>query len=106
MPISLVDAALGGDIEVTTIDDVAQFHVPEGTQTGTVFRLKGKGVPHLRGYGRGDLMVSVKVEIPRRLNARQKKILREFAEAGGAKITGQSEKGFFDKVKDTLGGKQ
>ena len=105
VPISLVDAALGGPIEVTTIDDVAQMNVPEGTQTGTVFRLKGKGVPHLRGYGRGDLLVSVKVEIPRRLNARQKKILREFAEAGGAKVAGQSDKGFFDKMKDTLGGK-
>ena len=105
VPISMIDAALGGEIEVTTIDDVANFNIPEGTQTGTVFRLKGKGVPHLKGYGRGDLLVGVKVVIPRRLNPRQKKILREFAEAGGAKVSGQSEKGFFDKMKDTLGGK-
>ena len=105
VPISVVDATLGGDIVVTTIDDEASLHIPEGTQTGTVFRLKGKGVPHLRGYGRGDLLVSVKVEIPRRLNAQQKKIMREFAKAGGSKVTGQ-DKGFFDKMKDTLGGKQ
>lgn len=103
VPISYVDAALGGDIKVTTIDDVAKLHIPEGTQHGTIFRLKGKGVPHLRGYGRGDLLVSVRVEVPRRLNARQKKILREFAEAGGAKLS--EEKGFFERVKDTLGGK-
>ncbi|MEW5921719.1 MAG: molecular chaperone DnaJ [Bacillota bacterium] len=105
VPISIVDAALGGEIKVTTIDDTAKLHIPEGTQNGTVFRLKGKGLPHLRGFGRGDLLVSVRVEVPRRLNARQKKILREFAEAGGAKLSEQSEKGFFDRVKDTLGGK-
>lgn len=105
VPISMVEATLGGEIEVTTIDDVSSLQIPEGTQNGTVFRLKGKGIPHLRGYGRGDLMVSVKVEIPRRLNSRQKKILREFADAGGVKVAGQEDKGFFEKVKDTLGGK-
>lgn len=105
VPVSMVDAALGGEIEVATIDDVAKLQIPEGTQAGSVFRLKGKGVPKLRGYGQGDLLVSVKVETPRRLNNRQKKILREFAEAGGGKVTGQTDKGFFDKVKNSLGGK-
>jgi molecular chaperone DnaJ len=103
--ISFVDAALGGEVKVKTIDEPAKLHIPEGTQSGTVFRLKGKGVPRLRSFGRGDLLVKVNVEVPRRLNSRQKKILLEFAEAGGAKLSPSEEKGFFDRVKDTLGGK-
>ncbi len=101
--ISIVDAALGGEIKITTLDGTAKLIIPEGTQSGTTFRLKGKGLPQLRGYGRGDLLVTVRVEIPRHLNAKQKKILREFAEAGGAKLS--EEKSFFERVKDTLGGK-
>jgi molecular chaperone DnaJ len=105
IPVSFVQAALGGELEVPTLDGKAKLRIPEGTQPGAVFRLKGKGVPSLRGFGKGDQLVKVKIEVPRRLNARQKKILREFAQASGLDIPEQEDKGFFDRVKDTLGGK-
>lgn len=104
VPVSFVHAALGGDIEVPTFEGKAKLNIPEGTQTGTVFRLKGKGVPNLRGFGKGDQLVKVTVEVPRRLNSRQKKILQEFAQAGGAETSAGYDKGFFDRVKDTFGG--
>ncbi|RJX29586.1 MAG: molecular chaperone DnaJ [Dethiobacter sp.] len=103
--VNFVQAALGGELEVPTLDGKAKLRIPEGTQPGAVFRLKGKGVPSLRGFGKGDQLVRVKVEVPRRLNARQKKILREFAQVSGLDLPEQDDKGFFDRVKDTLGGK-
>ena len=106
VPLSFVQAALGSELEVPTLDGKAKLRIPEGTQPGAVFRLRGKGVPSLRGFGKGDQLVRVKIEVPRRLNARQKKILREFAQASGLEIPEQEEKGFFDRVKDSLGGKQ
>jgi len=105
IPISFVYAALGGEIEVPTLDGRAKLRIPEGTQTGSVFRLKGKGVPSLRGFAKGDQLVKIKVEVPKRMNANQKNILKEFAKASGVDISGQEDKGFFDRVKDTLGGK-
>lgn len=121
MPISFVQAALGDAIEVPTLEGKAQLEIPEGTQTGTVFRLRGKGMPRLKGHGRGDLHVQVKVEIPTRLTARQKEILQEFARTlerdGGEEKkerregresregSGEGrEKGFFSKVKDAFMG--
>jgi molecular chaperone DnaJ len=105
IPVSFVQAALGGELEVPTIDGKAKLRIPEGTQPGAVFRLKGKGVPSLRGFGKGDQLVRIKVEVPRRLSPRQKKILREFAQASGLDIPEQEDKGFFNRVKDSLGGK-
>ena len=105
MPISFVHAALGGELEVPTIDGKAKLRIPEGTQPGAVFRLRGRGVPSLRGFGKGDQLVRIKIEVPRRLNARQKKILREFAQASGLEVHEHEDKGFFDRVKDSLGGK-
>ena len=81
----------------------AKLRIPEGTQPGAVFRLRGKGIPNVRGFGRGDQLVKIKIEVPRKLNTRQKTILREFAKAGGLEVK-EEEKGFFDRVKDTLGG--
>ncbi len=103
VPISFVHAALGGEIEVPTLDGRAKLRIPEGTQSGAVFRLKGRGIPSLKRFGRGDQLVRVNVEVPRRLNARQKNILQEFAQSGGGELSG--EKGFFSRVKDTFGGK-
>jgi molecular chaperone DnaJ len=105
MPISFVHAALGGELEVPTIDGKAKLRIPEGTQPGAVFRLRGRGVPSLRGFGKGDQLVRIKIEVPRRLNARQKNILREFAQASGLEVPEHEDKGFFDRVKDSLGGK-
>jgi len=77
----------------------------EGTQSGTFFRLKGKGIPHIReSQVRGDLHVQVKVLTPTKLNETQKELLREFAQAGGESQAKKEEKGFFKKVKDALGG--
>ena len=108
VPISFVDAALGNEIDVPTIDGKTKLRIPEGTQPETQFTIRGKGIPNIRGFGKGDLVVNVKVEVPRKLNAKQKKILQEFALEGGGKITGHQghhEKSFFDRMKSTFGGK-
>jgi len=78
--ISFVEAALGAKIEVETLDGVIELTVPEGTQPGTKFRLRGKGVPYLRSSGRGDMYVVLEVEVPKRLSRRQRKLLEEFNE--------------------------
>lgn len=102
IPITFVQGALGAELEVPTLDGKVKYTIPEGTQTGTVFRLKGKGIPFLRGNGRGDQYVKVNIEVPRKLNEKQKAILREFAAASGDEIYEQ-RKGFFDKMRDALG---
>jgi len=102
IPITFVQAALGAELEVPTLDGKVKYQVPEGTQTGTVFRLKNKGIPFLRGSGRGDQYVKVQVEVPKKLNEKQKAILREFAELSGDEVHEQ-RKSFFDKMKDALG---
>lgn len=102
IPITFAQAALGAELEVPTLDGKVKYNMPEGTQTGTVFRLKGKGIPHLRGNGRGDHYVKVVVEVPKKLNEKQKSVLREFAELSGDDVYEQ-RKGFFDKMKDALG---
>ena len=83
MPISFVQAALGAEVEVPTLDGKVKYTIPEGTQTGTTFRLRGKGVPYLNGSGRGDQYVTVNIETPKNLSKEQKELLREFAEATG-----------------------
>jgi molecular chaperone DnaJ len=97
VPISIVQAALGDQLEVPTLDGKVKYTIPEGTQSGTVFRLKGKGIPHLRGGGRGDQYVTVKVEIPKNLTAEQKDILRKFAETMGEKSP--KKESIFEKKK-------
>ena len=101
-PITFVEATLGAEIEVPTIDGKVKYDIPEGTQSGTVFRLRGKGIPRLHGGGtRGDQYVKIKVEIPKNLNEKQKDILRQFADTvEPAKY--KERKGFFDKMKDFL----
>ena len=99
MPISFAQAALGATLTVPTVDGKVQYDLPEGTQTGTVFRLRGSGVPSINGRGRGDQYVKVNVEIPRNLNHEQKELLRKFDEATGDSC--YSERGgFFKKMKD------
>ena len=93
MPISIVQAALGAEVEVPTLDGKVKYSIPEGTQNGTVFRLRGKGITNLRGGGRGDQFVTVKVEIPTGLNNEQKDLLRKFAETlGGTSAAGVKKK--------------
>ena len=83
-PISFAEAALGAEVEVQTIDGKVKLPIPEGTQTGTTFRLKGKGIPYLNGKGsRGDQFVTVTIKTPKKLTSEQKELLRKFAEASG-----------------------
>jgi len=102
VPISFVQAALGDEIEVPTLDGKVKMTIPEGTQSGTVYRLKEKGIPHLRGKGRGDQRVKVKVVTPQKLTPRQRELLKEFAKASGENITPE-QKNFFKKVRDVFG---
>lgn len=102
MPITFVQAALGAELEVPTLDGKVKYSIPEGTQTGSVFRLKSKGIPYLRGNGRGDQYVKVEIDVPKRLNDKQKEILREFADISGDDVY-DKRKSFFEKMKDALG---
>jgi len=101
MPISYATAALGGDIDAPTLHGKATFEVPEGTQTGKTFRLRGKGIKGLRASYPGDLYVHVQVETPVKLDDKQKQMLRDFdasLKEGGARHSPQT-KGWFDRVK-------
>ena len=93
MPVSFVQAALGDEVEVPTLDGKVKYSIPEGTQTGTVFRLRGKGIQSLRGGGRGDQFVTVTVAVPTGLSNEQKELLRRFAATdGGETPTGRKKK--------------
>ena len=98
VPVSFAQAALGSEIEVPTLDGKATIKIPAGTQSGTTFRVKGKGVKNLQGYGHGDLHVRIQVEVPSRLTPEQKAKLQEFAELCGEDANPIS-KSFFEKAK-------
>lgn len=99
IPITFTQAALGAELDIPTLDGKMKYSIPEGTQTGTVFRLRNKGIKHLRSNSRGDLFVKVNVEIPTKLSGKQKEILRQFAEVSGDEVFTQ-RKNFFNQVKD------
>ncbi|TMU85596.1 molecular chaperone DnaJ [Bacillus sp. BHET2] len=103
MPVTFAQAALGDEIEVPTLHGKVKLKVPAGTQTSTRFRLKGKGVPNVRGYGTGDQHVQVKVVTPSKLTDKQKQLLREFADISG-QIPDEQHESFFDKVKKAFKG--
>ena len=99
-PVSFFQAAMGAELEIPTIDGKVKYTLPAGTQTGTTFRLRGKGIPELRGRGRGDQYVAIRVQVPTSLTAEQKEALRAFAQAMGEDVPEESGlKGFFDKHK-------
>jgi len=100
VPITFAQAALGAEIFVKTLDDEEKLKIPMGTQTGTVFRLKGKGMPVLGGRGRGDLFVSVTVITPTTLTREQRKLLEQLAEVENHDL---EDKGLVDKVRDIFG---
>lgn len=99
VPLSFVQAALGAEIEVPTLSGKAEIKIPAGTQPGTTFRLKGKGVKNVQGYGNGDLHVRVMVEVPTHLTSAQKAKLQEFAELCNGKESPLSQS-FFEKAKN------
>jgi molecular chaperone DnaJ len=84
IPVGFADAALGAEIEVSTLGGRASLRIPEGTQTGTVFRLRGKGLPEYRGQGKGDQMVRVIVRTPTNLTDKQRRILSELRKEDGS----------------------
>ncbi len=100
--ISYAQAALGASIEVPTLEGTATLKIPEGTQPGTLFRLRGQGIPHLRGSGRGDELVRVGIKVPSKLTSAQRDAIRQVAEAFGEEVP-PAEKGIIDKVKEAFG---
>lgn len=96
MPISFVSAALGDTVRVPTLDGEVEYKIPEGTQTGTVFKFKGKGISHLQARGKGDQYVKVRVEVPKGLNEKQKELLREFDKLDNG--NNQAKNKFFDII--------
>lgn len=104
MPINFAQAALGDEIEVPTLDGKVKLKIPAGTQSGTFFRIKGKGVPHLRGYGQGDQHVRVVVVTPKNLTEKQKDLLREIFDLDQSTYEEQHGHSFFDKVKKAFRG--
>ena len=99
-PITFYQAAMGAELEIPTIDGKVKYTLPAGTQTGTTFRLRGKGIPELRGRGRGDQYVTVKVQVPTSLSAEQREALHAFGVAMGETEPPESGgKGFFEKRK-------
>lgn len=99
LPISYATAALGNLIEIPTLDGTTTFEIPSGTQNKTRFKLSGQGLSDPRNPGaKGDIYFDVKIVVPKKLNDKQKDLLRQYAEAGGDQV--KPEKSFFDKVKD------
>lgn len=97
IPITFTDAALGAQISVPTLEGNTNFDIPEGTQNGTSFTIKQKGIPNINGRGRGDLIFKVAVEVPKGLNESQKDALRKFADLCGKSNYSKKEK-FFSKI--------
>ncbi|MCL2312298.1 MAG: molecular chaperone DnaJ [Firmicutes bacterium] len=102
MPITFVQAALGTEVTVPTLDGKSEYHVHEGTQHGDVFRLKGKGMPHVHGRGRGDQLVKIIVEIPKNITSEQKDLLKKFESISSPKNY-QKKKTFFDRIMKLFG---
>jgi molecular chaperone DnaJ len=102
--VNIAQAILGDEIELQTIDGPVAFKLPAATQSGQQFRLKGKGVPDMRGQDRGDQIVTIHVVVPRELTAEQRSLVERLGETLGSELTPQPvHRGFFDKVKDALG---
>jgi molecular chaperone DnaJ len=104
VPISLTQAALGTSLEVPTLEGAtSKVTVPEGTQSGATFRVRGQGVPHLGSRGRGDLHVTVRVVVPSKLTAEQRRLLEQLAKTLPVPSLDEKDRSFFGKVKDILG---
>ena len=98
VPVTFVQAALGAEIEVPTLDGKVNFKIHDGTQPNDEFKLKGRGIQRINGSGRGDQYVKIQVEIPKNLSSEQKKVLKEFETSCGD-TNYKTRKNFFDKLK-------
>jgi len=101
--VNIAQATLGDEVEVPTVDGNAVLKIPAGTQPGKVLRMRGKGVPFLRSNGRGDQLVIVNISIPTSLTSEQRSLVEQLGKSLGTEVSPQ-ERGFFDKLKDVLGG--
>ena len=97
LPISYVQACLGDSVDVPTIDGEASLNIPAGTQSGSTFKLRGEGIKSLNWSGKGNLYVKVQVVVPKKLSAKQKEVLKEFADVSGEEIS-HVKKGLLDKI--------
>jgi molecular chaperone DnaJ len=99
--LNFVDAALGTSLEVPTIDGKAKIKIPAGTQGGKIFRLKGKGLPNINGYGKGDQLIYVNIWTPKQLSEEERSMLEKLRHSPNFKPNpSKAERGFFEKVKD------
>jgi molecular chaperone DnaJ len=104
LPINVAQAVLGTELQVPTLDGPRTVKIPPGTQPGKVIRLRGLGVPHLRGSGRGDLLITVNVHIPTQLTDEQRRLFEQLAVSLSGGHSGErNEGGFFERMKDVLG---
>ena len=103
LPVNIVQATLGAEVDVPTLEGKTRLTVPAGTQHGEVFRLKGKGVPILRSNRRGDQLISVRVVVPDKLNEKQRKLLKELGESLGLESLGKDNRSLFEKFVDAVG---
>jgi molecular chaperone DnaJ len=103
LPLNVAQAALGTEVKVPTVGGEEMLEIPAGTQHETIFRLRGKGAPSLRGQGRGDQVVVTRIVVPTKLSDRQRELLEELAVEWGAEPIDKREGGFFSKLKDAFG---
>ncbi len=106
IPLTFTQAVLGCEVTVPTIDGKVKYNVQEGTQPGTTFRLRGKGIPYVNGRGKGDQYVKVNIEVPRNLSSKQKETLKEFDSLTSDNMNYEKRKNFFDKLKDFMSGRE
>ena len=99
LPVSFPQAALGTELQIETLEGMATIKIPEGTQSGREFKLRGKGVPHLNSHGKGDLVVEVRVTTPSKLNKAQRDLLKQLSETMTVENT-PTNRGLFEKMKE------
>ncbi|WP_085991863.1 molecular chaperone DnaJ [Oceanobacillus senegalensis] len=102
LPINFAQAALGDELEVPTVHGKVKLKVPAGTQTGKLFRLRGKGAPNVRGRGQGDQLIRVRVVTPTKLSDREKELLREFSDLRGNDVTEEEDSSLFQRFKNAF----
>lgn len=99
LPITFTQAALGSEVEIPTLKGKSSMTIPPGTQSGQIFRMRSQGFPNVHGHGTGDQMVEIHIEVPKKLNDKQKELLQSFAETEH-KVVGPKRQSWFDKLKD------
>lgn len=104
LPVNLAQASLGAELSIPTLDGEMELEIPAGTQSGEDFVIRGKGVPHLRGAGRGDMVVRVTVVVPESLTEKQRELLEELASTMGTPTLPKHHKGFFERIRDAMAG--